>query len=146
MNRLLGSAFAFGLSLCSIGLGGLGGLGGVANAADSSFSLKYEVPVVKKGQRSIVKVHLVPGSGFHVNKDFPTSLVIAPPVGIAVEKPRQAGKDATLLGEAGADFEVALIASEAGSKLVTGDFKFAVCSATSCDPKKEKVSFTVDVK
>ena len=116
MNRLLGSAFAFGLSLCSIGLGGLGG---VANAADSSFSLKYEVPVVKKGQRSIVKVHLVPGSGFHVNKDFPTSLVIAPPVGIAVEKPRQAGKDATLLGEAGADFEVALIASEAGSKLVT---------------------------
>jgi len=117
-----------------------------ARAADMSFSLKYDVPPAKKGERTIVKVHLVPGAGYHVNKDFPTSLVIAPPVGLSVEKPRQAAKDATLLAEAGADFEVALTASEGGSKLVTGDFKFAVCSATSCDPKKEKVSFTVNIK
>jgi hypothetical protein len=118
----------------------------LVNASDNSFSLSFNVPAAKKGQRAVVRVHIAPGSGYHVNKDFPTSLVLAPPTGIAVEKLRQEAKDAVKLEEAGADFDVALTASAAGKQVVTGDLKFAVCSATTCDPKREKVSFTVDVK
>ena len=118
---------------------------GVARAADAAFALKLEVPPAKKGQRAVVKLRLSPGSGFHMNKDFPTSLVLAAPPGVTLEKPRQTAADARF-SETGADFEVALTASEPGSKLVSGELKFAVCTATTCDPKREKVSFTLEVK
>lgn len=122
------------------------GLSSLASAADPSYALKLEVPPAKKGQRTVVKVHIAPGAGYHMNKDFPTSLALTPPAGVTVEKPKQGVKDAARFEEAGADFEVALTAAEPGSKVVTGDLKFAVCTATTCDPKREKVSFTVEVK
>jgi hypothetical protein len=117
-----------------------------AAASDNSFALSVNVPAAKKGQRAVVRVHIAPGSGYHMNKDFPTALVLTAPEGVAVEKLRQNAKDAVKLEEAGADFDVALTASAVGKQVVTGDLKFAVCTATSCDPKREKLSFTVDVK
>ncbi len=111
-----------------------------AHAADPSYSLRWEVPAAKRGERALVRLHLAPGKGYHVNKEFPTALTVAVLTGVAVDKPT------SKVEEAGADFEVALTAAEPGKKVVTGDLKFAVCSATSCDPKREKVSFTVDVK
>jgi hypothetical protein len=121
--------------------------GASAYAADPSYSLKLDVPTAaKKGQRTVVKLHVVPGTGYHMNKDFPTALTLVPPAGLTLEKPKQLGKDAAKLEEAGADFDVAFTAADAGSKVVTGELKFAVCSANSCDPKKETVRFTVTVQ
>jgi hypothetical protein len=117
-----------------------------AQAADPSYSLKLDVPAAKKGQRAVVKVHVVPGAGYHMNKEFPTALTLVPPAGLVIEKPKQLAKDAAKLEEAGADFDVVLTAADAGAKVVTGELKFAVCSATSCDPKKEAVRFTVNVQ
>ena len=139
------------LALSGFGLVGFLGLPavcgvGVAEAADPAFALKLEVPPAKKGQRAVVKLRLVPGSGYHMNKDFPTSLVMAAPAGVTLEKPRQSAADAARFSESGADFEVALTAGEPGAKLVSGELKFAVCTATTCDPKREKVSFTLEVK
>jgi hypothetical protein len=104
------------------------------------------VPTAKKGQRTIVKVHLTPAAGYHMNKDFPTSLALVPPQGVTLEKQKLTKADAARWEEAGGDFDVALTAADPGSKTVTGELKFAVCTATSCDPKKENVSFTVVVK
>ena len=117
-----------------------------AFAADPSYSLKLEVPAAKKGERAVVHVKLAPGAGYHMNKEFPSALSLVPPAGVALERPKQVAKDATRFEEGGADFEVALTSSEAGKKVVSGELKFAVCSATTCDPKREKVSFTVEVK
>ncbi len=117
-----------------------------AHAADPSFSLKVDVPTARHGEKTVVKVHVVPGSGYHMNLDFPTALSIAATEGVTVDKPKQTGKEAARLAETGLDFDVALTAADAGKKLLSGDLKFAVCSATSCDPKREKVSFTVEAK
>lgn len=133
--RLAGTALALTLSQA-----------GLAHAADPAFSIKLEVPPAKKGQRAVVHVHIAPGTGFHMNKDFPTSLALASPSGVVLEKAKQTAGDAAKFTDNGADFDVALTASEVGKKLVTGDLKFAVCSATSCDPKREKVSFTIEVQ
>jgi hypothetical protein len=53
---------------------------------------------------------------------------------------------AVKLEEGGAEFDVAFTSADAGKKTFSGEFKFAVCSASTCDPKKEKLSFTVEVK
>jgi hypothetical protein len=115
-------------------------------ANDSSFTVKVDVPPAKHGERAVVKVHVVPGKGYHMNLEFPTALSMAATDGVTVEKTKQTGKEAARLVEAGLDFDVALTASAAGNKVMNGDLKFAVCSATSCDPKREKVSFTVEAK
>lgn len=127
-------------------LGCVGGSAGVAQAADSSFSVKLEVPPAQKGQRAVVRVKVVPGAGYHMNKEFPSALVLTAPAGVTIERPRQAAGDARRFEEAGADFDVALTSAQAGKQVVVGDLKFAVCSSTSCDPKREKVSFTLEVK
>ena len=113
--------------------------------ADPAYSLKIDAPAGKKAQRGVVKIHIAPGSGYHMNKDYPTSVTVTPPTGASVEKPKQTAKDATKFEEAGADFEVAYTSTAAGKQTFSGEIKFAVCTASTCDPKKEKLSFTVDV-
>ena len=111
-----------------------------AALADDSYKISVDAPPSKKAIKSTVKIHLAPGTGYHVNKDFPTRLNVASDKSVTVDKPTQQ------LAESGADFEVAYTSADAGKKTFSGELRFAVCSATSCDPKKEKVSFTVEVK
>jgi hypothetical protein len=113
--------------------------------ADPAYSLKIDAPAAKKAQRGVVKIHIAPGTGYHMNKDYPTKMMVSPPAGASVEKPKQTAKDATKFEEAGADFEVVYTSTAAGKQTFTGELSFAVCTATTCDPKKEKLSFTVDV-
>lgn len=121
------------------------GWGSLAGA-DRAYQLRVEAPSAAKGTRSVAKVIIAPGPGFHINKEFPTSMTVNPPDGVKLEKPKQSGKDAVRLEEAGAEFDVGYVASSAGDKPFSGELKFAVCTATTCDPKKEKLSFVVQVK
>lgn len=141
MNQRLISATFASLMLCA------SAQAAPTASTDPSFSYKFEVPApAKKGQRAVVTLRLLPGAGYHMNKDFPTSLTLTAPAGLGLEKTKQGAKDATKFEDGGAVFEIGLTGSELGPKVVTGDLKFAVCTATSCDPKREKVSFTVEVK
>jgi hypothetical protein len=82
-----------------------------------------------------------------MNKEYPTSLVLTTvPSGVLVDQMKQTMKDAKKWEEAEGEFDVAYTSSETGKKTVSGEIKFAVCSATTCDPKKSNVSFEIDVK
>ncbi|HEY7956905.1 MAG: hypothetical protein ACHQ17_07365 [Polyangia bacterium] len=125
------------------------GLGAAESSAlaDPSYSIKVDAPSVKRASAGVAKIHIVPGPGFHFNKDYPAKMVLdGVPAGVMVKKLTFTAKDAAALSEAGAEFDVGYTASQAGKKTLTGELKFAVCSASSCDPKKEKLSFTVEVK
>lgn len=116
-------------------------------ATMSSYVLKVEAPPAKKGQKAVAKVKITPGAGYHMNKEYPTSLVLsAVPAGVMVDKMKQTMKDAAKWEEAGGEFDIAYTAAEPGKKTVSGEIKFAVCSANTCDPKKSTVSFDIDVK
>ena len=132
--------------LAGAGLAGIALTGPDARADDPAYSFKLDVPAAQAGQRTVVRLHVRPSTGYHMNKEFPTALTVTAPAGVAVEKPKQSGKDAVKLEEAGADFDVALTAAAAGQKALHGELKFAVCSATSCDPKKQAFDVTVTVK
>jgi hypothetical protein len=114
--------------------------------ADASYVLKIDSPPAKKGQKAVAKIKITPGSGYHVNKEFPTTVALNAPAGITLEKSKLTAKDATKLEEQAAEFDIAYTAAQPGKKTVTGEIKFAVCSPTSCDPKKSPLSFDVDVK
>jgi hypothetical protein len=116
--------------------------------ADAAYTVKVEAPSapVKKAEKAKARIHITPGSGYHMNKDYPTSITVAPPAGVTLEKAKLTAKDAAKFEDAGADFDVVFTAADAGKKDFTGEIKFAVCSANSCDPKREKLAFSVEVK
>lgn len=115
--------------------------------ADAAYVLKVEAVPAKKGQKSVAKVKITPGAGYHMNKEYPTSLVLSTvPAGVTVDKMKQTMKDAAKWEETGGEFDIAYTAAETGKKTVSGEIKFAVCSANTCDPKKSSISFDIDVK
>ena len=118
-----------------------------APAADSAFVLKVDAPATPKGQKGVAKIHITPGAGYHMNKEYPTSLTFTTvPAGVSVDKLKLTSKDAARWEEQGGEFDVSYTAAQPGKKVVTGELKFAVCSANSCDPKRSSVSFEIDVK
>ena len=109
---------------------------------DSSFNLQIASPEPgKAGAEVVAHVTVTPGAGYHVNQDFPTKLVVTPPDGVKVAKAEQHKEDAAELTTTKLQFDVKLTADKAGSYKVPATFKFAVCTESSCDPKKREIAF-----
>jgi hypothetical protein len=118
-----------------------------ARAEGQGFVVEVTPPAdAKVGVATSAKVVLKPVAPYHVNKEFPTQLVVTPPAGVEVAKAKQKPEDAARFEEAGAEFEVAFTPREAGDKRFEAAFKFAVCTTETCDPKSEKLAWTVPVK
>lgn len=120
--------------------------GGPATIDGDAYTIKLSVPKsVPKGAEGVVTLDLVPKKGWHLNKEFPTKLSITPPDGVSVKKPEQALPDATAWTEEAGQFSIAFTAAAAGPKQFAGKFKFAVCTDTTCDPKREELAWSVAV-
>jgi len=102
-------------------------------------------PDVKAGAASTIKVTLRSTGGYHVNKEFPIALMVVAPDGVDLPKAKLTGPDGKVTDDR-ADFEVAFTPKAAGDKAFTATFRFAVCTAETCDPKVEKLSWNVSVK
>jgi hypothetical protein len=109
---------------------------------DSSFKLEIAAPApVKAGAETIAHVVVTPGSGYHVNQEFPTKLVVTPPEGVKVAKAELHKEDATTFNNDKLQFDVAMTPDKPGTFKVSGTLKFAVCTESSCDPKKREIAF-----
>ncbi len=102
---------------------------------------------VAAGSEASFKVVVKPKGHWHFNLDFPTSVKAAASEGMTVAKPVQKLDDATAKSEeGGAEWAVAVTPGAAGEGTVTCDVKFAVCTETTCDPKKETIALKVEAK
>lgn len=137
-------AAAFAASVVSGGLG-LGGRRAYADAAPMPFSIDIQAPPAQKGKPATAKVKIIAAPTHHMNKEYPTSLTLTPPAGIAVAKAKLAGADAKI-EEKAAEFVVTFTPSETGNKEIAGDLKFAVCTAESCIPQKIKIGIQTTTK
>jgi hypothetical protein len=64
-----------------------------------------------------------------------------------VSKPQQSVDDAVEFAEhSGGAWHVVFNPAAAGEKKFAGEFEFAVCTETTCVPKKEKLAIAVNVK
>ncbi len=102
-------------------------------------------PKVSKGAEATVTLEVLPKEGWKLNKEFPTKLTIVPPAGVKVKKAEQTVADAVAFAEKSGKWSVEFQADSSGGKDFTGTIKFAVCTETSCDPKKEQLAWKVAV-
>jgi hypothetical protein len=117
-----------------------------AAGTDSSFTLTVAPLSGAAGAASSGVVTIVPGKGFHVNVDFPVKLTLEPPAGVTIEKAVQEKPDAAKFDENNLIFNVKATAASAGTYAIKGKFKFAVCTASTCDPKMVPVEIALAVK
>ncbi|MEM6296446.1 MAG: hypothetical protein AAGA54_34585 [Myxococcota bacterium] len=118
---------------------------GAAPSGDDRYELKIETPEAQSGQESKVTVRVVPKEPWHMNLDFPTSLKVSAPEGVALTKADLKKGDAQL-DEKACQFDVAFTPSAAGEQSFSGKFKFAVCQDEACSPVTENIEFKVAVK
>ena len=118
--------------------------GSVPNG-DDRYELEIETPEAQSGQESKVTVRVVPKKPWHMNLDFPTSLKVDGPEGVALANADLKKGDAQL-EENACQFDVAFTPSAAGEQTFTGKFKFAVCQDEACSPVTEDIEFKVAVK
>jgi hypothetical protein len=107
----------------------------------------------KPGAEVVAKITVTPGKGYHVNTEYPVKLTLAPPDGVALAKTDfaagghdKAKGDADAFDEQNLAFAVKLTPAANGSYTINGKFKFAVCDADQCLPKKETIAITVAAK
>ena len=118
-----------------------------ARGEETGFRVTASAVPSKVGAAATAHVAVKAASGYHVNKDFPTSLKLTPTPGVDLPKATLNGHDAGVkVSEAALDIDVPYTAREAGKRTVEGTLSFAVCTATTCDPRKVKVSLTIEAR
>ena len=116
-------------------------------ADTDSYTVKLAAPAkVTTGSKASATLEIVPKKGWHLNDEFPYKLTVAAPAGTRVAKPEQGKKDTVAFSHQAMKWSIDFEASSGGDKAFTGKVKFAVCTETSCDPKKEELAFNVKVE
>lgn len=117
----------------------------IADTESYIVSLASPAKVVK-GAQTIMTIEVKPKTGWHLNQDYPTRLTVNPPAGVSVSKDHQGKGDAVAFAEDHGAWKVSFTAASPGDEAFKGVLKFAVCTATSCDPKKQDLGWTVKVE
>ncbi len=116
-------------------------------ASTPTYTLTVKAPKdVASGSTGTSKIIVVPQKGWKLNPLFPTKLMVKGPKGVMVPKAVQKKKDAIVFTEKKAIFDVAFVCPGTGTRNFLAQFKFAVCTETSCDPKKAKFKWAVEIK
>lgn len=107
----------------------------------------------KAGAETVAHITVTPGAGFHVNTEYPVKLTLDTPQGVTLAKTElkagghdQGKGDADAFDEKQLAFSVKLTPATSGDYTVNGSFKFAVCDASQCLPKKETIAIKVAAK
>lgn len=121
---------------------------GAKTVADTeAYTVKLATPAkVTTGAKGSATLEITPKKGWHLNDEFPYKLTVSAPAGAKVAKPEQGKQDTVAFSHESMKWAIDFTASTAGDKAFTGKVKFAVCTETSCDPKKEELAFNVKVE
>jgi hypothetical protein len=121
-------------------------MGQTTLAETDTYLVQASVPdSTTTGAKGVVTIHLVPKEGWKINQDFPTKLKVKAPEGVALEKDTLAASDAGTFSEKTAIFEVNFNGSSSGSKEFSAEFRFAVCTDATCDPKKADLAWKLNI-
>ncbi|HYU16419.1 MAG TPA: hypothetical protein VEL05_10115 [Candidatus Acidoferrum sp.] len=122
------------------------GVGARTIADTPTYTVTLAAPAqVGKGAQATATVEILPKEGWKLNKEFPTKLTITEPAGVKVAKKEQTVADAVAFAEKSGKWSVEFQADSTGGKDFTAVVKFAVCTETSCDPKKQELAWNVAV-
>lgn len=112
-------------------------------APDDSFQVETAAVAGAAGGESVARVVVTPGKGFHMNKDYPTKLTLELPSGVTSPKAILEPADAEAFTENQLAFAVKLTAAAKGDYTIPGTLKFAVCTESTCNPKKQAIALSL---
>ncbi len=122
-------------------------VGGAVLAETETYIVKADVPAeVASGSEAVVTINLLPKEGWKINQEFPTKLKVTAPDGITLKADSQTASEAASFDEKQGQFKVSCSPEGAGEKAFKADFRFAVCTDATCDPKKAELAWTLNVK
>ena len=117
-----------------------------AKQADTAYQLKLDAPkTAAQGAESVVRVTVTPNEGWKMNDEFPTRMKVTVPEGVSVAKDSMVLKDAEKFAEKELTFAIKFTPQSSGEKSFAADFRFAVCTDATCDPKREQLAWVVAV-
>lgn len=112
---------------------------GAQSGPDDSFQIENVAGASATGGEAVARIVVRPGKGYHMNKDYPTKLTLQLPAGVSSPKPVLVPADAEAFTETQLAFAVKLTAGTAGDYTIPATLKFAVCTDSTCDPKKRSI-------
>lgn len=121
---------------------------GIARADEPApYTVRVESTTSHVGSRATARVVVQAAAGHHINPDYPTSLKLEAPSGVALAKAELSKKNGGVtVHENEAVFDVAYTPHAAGKETIAGTLRFAVCTASTCDPRRAPVSVPVDAR
>lgn len=113
---------------------------------DTSFKLALVgEPEYTAGTPGKLKLTLEARGGYHVNQDYPMKVQLKAAGGLTLPKSSLGKGDASEFGEKVVNFELPFTA-EPGSRDISADVDFAVCTAETCVPDQRTVVLSLNVK
>jgi len=117
-----------------------------SKVSEDSFELKVESSgTYKVGTAGQVQIVLDAKSPFKVNQEYPYSFSLKETAGLKYAS-MKVTQDAVKLELKRATMTVPFTPSEAGSRTISGTFKFSVCTEEQCLIKKEELALAVTVE
>jgi hypothetical protein len=121
------------------------GAGG-AVVDDPAFELRATAPgPYANGALANFGITLTPRGIYHVNEEFPITVEITAPAGVAFPKTTLERADAAEFGERRARFDVPFTPSAAGQHTVQAKVSFAVCTPENCIPDERTLAVVLPV-
>lgn len=116
-------------------------------AETGEYQIKLTAPArLASGAHSSATIEIVPKQGWKLNHEFPTKLAVSAPGDIKLKKSEQTVKDAVTFADKSGKWAFEFTVGAAGAKGFVCKMKFAVCTDTTCDPKKEDLAWNVSVE
>ena len=113
------------------------------NAPDDEFHVEATGVTGAAGAETVARVVVRPGKGFHMNKDYPTKLSLELPAGVTSAKAVLEPADAEAFDDNQLAFAVKLTPAAAGDYSIPATLKFAVCTDSTCNPKKQAIALSL---
>lgn len=110
---------------------------------DDSFAIEHGAVSGAPGGEQVARIVVTPGKGFHMNKDFPTKVTLELPAGVSSPKTVLLPADAEAFTEDKLAFAVKLTAADKGDFKIPAVVKFAVCTDSTCNPKKKQIELAL---
>ena len=123
--------------------GGVGAAPAAPGAPDDQYQVEAAAVSGAPGAETVARIVVRPGKGFHMNKDYPTKLSLELPAGVTSVKPVLEPADAEAFDDNQLAFAVKLTAASAGDYSIPGTLKFAVCTESTCNPKKHAIALAL---
>lgn len=115
-------------------------------AESENYLVKAESAGAAVGQPAVATITVNATGGYHLNEEFPTAVEIVAPGGVTLPTAKFDKAAAKTWTPKLATWEIPFTAAAAGEQKFTATAKFAVCTDTTCDPKRVDLAWTVAVK